>query len=85
MEPTAQVSCNQTFWQTFFHVKKELKRANDMLQQMYNHEFKECQHLVNKNVADISQEDLKLTEILKNGTELVGGYYQVLLPFRKDE
>ena len=52
---------------------------------MYNHEFKECQHLVNKNVADISQEDLKLTEILKNGTELVGGYYQVLLPFRKDE
>ena len=52
---------------------------------MYNHEFIEYQHLVNKNVADMSQEDLKFTEILKNGTELVGGYHQAPLPFRKDE
>ena len=50
---------------------------------MYNHEFTECQHLVNKDLADMSQEDLKLTEILKNGTELVGRHYQVPLPFRK--
>ena len=33
----------------------------------------------------MSQEDLKFIEILKNGTELVGGHYQVPLPFRKDE
>ena len=31
------------------------------------------------------QEDLKFKEILKNGTELVGGHYQVPLTFRKDE
>ena len=31
----------------FFHVKKEVKENDlpDMLQQMYNHEFTECQHL----------------------------------------
>ena len=33
----------------------------------------------------MSQENLKFTEILKYGTELVGGHYQVPLPFRKDE
>ena len=52
---------------------------------MYNHEFTECQHLVNKDLGNMSQEDLKLIEILKNRTGLVGGYYQVPLPFRKDE
>ena len=38
-----------------------------------------------KDVANMSQEDLKLIEILKNGAELVGGHYQVPLAFRKDE
>ena len=33
----------------------------------------------------MSQEDLKFIEIIKNGTELVGGHYQVPLPFRKDK
>ena len=33
----------------------------------------------------MSQEDLKFIEILKNRTELVGGHYQVPLPFRKDK
>ena len=33
----------------------------------------------------MSQEELKFIEILKNGTEVVGGHYQVPLPFRKDE
>ena len=56
-----------------------------MLKQSYDHEFSECQHLVNKDVANMSQEDLKLIEILKNGTEFVGGHYQVPLPFRKNE
>ena len=71
----------------FFQVKKEMKENDlpDMLQQMYNHEFTECQHLVNKDLANMSQEDLKFIEIHKNGTELVGGHYQVPLPFRKDE
>ena len=57
----------------------------DMLKQIYNHEFSECLHLINKNVANMSQEDLKFIEILKKGTELVGGHYQVPLPFRKNE
>ena len=57
----------------------------DMLKQIYNHEFSESQFLVNEDVANMSQEDLKLIEILKNGTELVGGHYQDPLPFRKDE
>ena len=52
---------------------------------MYNHEFTECQHLVNKDVADMSKEDLKFIEILKNGTEIVRGHYQVPLPFRRDK
>ena len=56
-----------------------------MLKQIYNHEFPESQHLVNKDVANIFQEDLKFIEILKNRTELVSRYYQVPLPFRKDE
>ena len=56
-----------------FQVKKEVKEndMSDMLQQIYNHEFTECQHLVNKDVADMFQEDLKFIEILKNGTELL--------------
>ena len=33
----------------------------------------------------MSQKDLKFIEILKNEAELVGGHYQVPLPFRKDE
>ena len=71
----------------FFQVKKEVNENDlpDMLQQMCNHEFTECQHLVNKDLANMSQEDLKFIEILKNGTELVGGHYQVPLPFRKDK
>ena len=39
-----------------FQVKKEVKENDlpDMLQHMYNHKFKECQDLVNKDVADMS-------------------------------
>ena len=55
----------------------------DMLKQINNHEFSECQHLVNKDVVNMSQEDLKFKEILKNGKELVGGHYQVPLPLKK--
>ena len=57
----------------------------DMLKQIDTHEFTECQYLANMDVADMSQEDLEFIEILKNGTELVCGHYQVPLPFRKDE
>ena len=71
----------------FFQVKKEVQENDlpDILQQMYNHEFTECQHLVNKDLANMSQEDLMFMEILKNGTDLVGEHYQVPLSFRKDE
>ena len=91
-----KVSCNQIavnqagtkeVGRHFFQVKKEVKENDlpDMLKQIYNHEFSECQHLVNKDVANMSQEDLKFIEILKNGMELVGGHCQVPLPFSKDE
>ena len=91
-----KVSCNQVavtqadtkeVGRHFFQVKKEVKENHlpDMLQQMYNHEFTKCQLLVNKDLADMSQEDLKFIETLKNGTELVGGHCQVPLPFRKDD
>ena len=91
-----KVSCNQIavnqadtkeVGRHFFQFKKEVKENDlpDMLKQMYNHEFSESQHLVNDDVANMSQEDLKFIEILKDGTELVGGHYQVPLPFRKDE
>ena len=71
----------------FFQVKKEVEENDlpDMLKQMYNNDFSECQLLVNKDVANMFQEDLKLIEILKNGTEIVGEHNQVPLPFRKDE
>ena len=88
MQPVAmnQADTNEVV-RHFFQVKKEVKKNDlpDMLQQMYNHEFTECQHLVNKDLANMSQEDLKFMEILKNGTELVGEHCQVPLPFRKDE
>ena len=91
-----KVSCNQIavnqadtkeVGRHFFQFKKEVKENDlpDMLKQMYNHEFSECQHLVNEDVASMSLEDLKFIGILKNGTELVGGNYQVPLPFRKNE
>ena len=90
-----KVSCNQIavnqadtkeVGRHIFQVK-EVKENDlpDMLKQMYNHEFSESQHLVNEDVANMSQEDLKFIEIPKNGTDLVGGHYQVPLPFRKDE
>ena len=39
----------------FFQVKTEVKK-NDLpdMPQMYYHEFTECQHLLNKDVADMS-------------------------------
>ena len=69
-----KVSCNQTtvnqtdtkeVSRHLFQVKKEVKE-NDLphiLKQIYNHEFTEYQHLVNKDVADVPQEDLKFIEI----------------------
>ena len=44
-----------------FQVKKEVKENDlpDMPKQIYNHEFSECQHLVNKDFANMSREDLK--------------------------
>ena len=51
----------------FFQVKKDVKENDlpDMLKQIYHHEFSEYQHLVNKDVADMSEEDLKFIELLK--------------------
>ena len=71
-----KVSCNQIVvnqantkgvGRHIFQVKKEVKENDlpDMLKQIYHHEFSEYQHLVNKDVADMSQEDLKFIELLK--------------------
>ena len=59
-----KVSCNQIavnqadtkeVGRHIFQVK-EVKENDlpDMLKQMYNHEFSECQHLVNEDVANMS-------------------------------
>ena len=75
---TSKVLCNQIavnqadtkeVGRQLFQAKKEVKKnaVPDMLQQMHHHKFKECQHLVNKDVADMFQEELKFIEILKNG------------------
>ena len=40
---------------------------------------------MSKDVAEMSQEDLKFIEILKNGTGLAGGHYQIPLLFRNDK
>ena len=47
-----------------------------MLQKMYNHEFTESQHKVNKENDGMLQEDLKFMQILDNGTRLVDGHYE---------
>ena len=71
-----KVSCNQLavnqadtkeIGRHFFQVKKKVKVNDlpDILQQMYSHEFTECQHLVNEDVADMSQEDLNFIDIIK--------------------
>ena len=73
---------SKVVWETLF---SSYATTNDMLPQMYNHEFTECQHLVNKDVVDMSQEDLKLIGILKNRIKFVGEHYQVLLQFKKDK
>ena len=72
-----KVSCNQIavnqadvkeVGKHFFQVKNEVKDNDvaDMLHQMYDHEFTECQNLVNKDVVEMSQEDLNFIKTLKN-------------------
>lgn len=71
----------------FFQVKKEVieNEMPDMLEQIYNHEFTESQHAMNKYVTIMFQEDLMFIENFKNRTELVCGHFQIRLPFRNDE
>ena len=41
---------------------------------MYNHEFIESQHKVNRENDGMLQEDLKFMQVLDNGTRLVDGH-----------
>ena len=52
---------------------------------MIMNEFTECQHGVNKDVAEMFLEDIKFMQILENRTELVSGHYQIPLQFTDDK
>ena len=51
---------------------------------MYNHEFTELQHKVNRENDGMSQEDLKYMQVLDNGTRFNDGHYGIPLPLRDD-
>ena len=70
----------------FFQSKEEVKEndVTDMLQKMYNHEFTELQHNVNRENGGMSEEDLKFMQVLDNGTKLIDGYYEIPLSLRDD-
>ena len=60
----------------------EEKDARDMLTRLYNLEFIEAGPTERKLEASLSREDKKFMKILKDGTQLRNGHYQVPLPFR---
>ena len=51
---------------------------------MFNHEFTESQHKVKRENDGMLQEDLKLMQVLDNGTRLIDGYYETPFPLRDD-
>ena len=51
---------------------------------MYNHQFTESQHKVNRENDGISQEDLKFMQVIDNGTRFIDGHYEIPLPLRDD-
>ena len=55
-----------------------------MLQKMYNQEFTESQHKLNRENDRMLQEDLKLIQVLDNGTRPIDGHYEIPLPLRDD-
>ena len=71
----------------FFQSKEEVKEINstEMLQKMYNHEFTESQHKLRRANNGMSQEDLKFMQVLNNGTRLIDGHYEILLPLCDDD
>ena len=71
----------------YFQSNMEVKEQNvpEMLKKIYNHDFTEAQHMVNKETAGMSQEDKKFLSIVENGTKLVNGHYEIPLPFRNQD
>ena len=71
----------------FFQSKEEVKESNstEMLQKVYNHEFTESQHKLSQENNGMSQEDLKFIQVLNNGTRLIDGHYEILLPLCDDD
>ena len=55
-----------------------------MLQKMYNQEFTESQHKLNRENDRLLQEDLKLIQVLDNGTRPIDGHYEIPPPLRDD-
>ena len=70
----------------FFQPKKEVKEndVTEILQKMYNHEFTESQHKLNRENDGLSQEDPKFMHVLDNGTRRIDGHYEIPLPLRDD-
>ena len=51
---------------------------------MYNYEFTESQHKVNRVNDGMLQEDLKFMQVLDNGTRLIDGDYEIPFPLCDD-
>ena len=70
----------------FFQSKKEVKEndVTEMVQKMYNHEFTESQHKINRENDEMSQEDLKFMQVFDNRTRLIDGRYEIPFPLRDD-
>ena len=80
-----QADTNQ-FPKHFFQSKKEVKQndVTEILKEMYNHEFTESQDKLNRETDGMSQEHLKLMQVLDNDTRLIDGHYKIPLPLGDD-
>ena len=70
----------------FFQSKKEVKQndVTEILQEMHNHEFTESQDKLNRETDGMSQEHLKLMQVLDNDTRLIDRHYKIPLPLGDD-
>ena len=66
----------------FFQVHDN--EATDLLKRIYNYDFTEFQHVVNKEMGGVSQEIKKFLKILEKCAKLDGGHYEIPFPFRRE-
>ena len=57
----------------------------EILDKMYNEEFAEVSFTGSKKKREMSQQDMRFTKILDEGTKLKDGHYQNSLPFKQED